>query len=109
MEPLTVVAGLGRADHCECVAHHRPTPARYVWHHVLPRTCGGPTTAANLVQLCDSAHYAIHVLLYELRLGGGVLPPGYGHRNSFHLDIARTGYERAVVAGTVDRIPKEAE
>lgn len=103
---LTVVRGLGRAATCGCVAHHTPRPARFIWHHVLPKVCGGQTTPANLVSICDNAHYAIHVLLWQMRENGG--KPA-GRHNAYHLAIARQGYDRAVAAGTVGQIPKEAE
>lgn len=108
-EALTFVPGLGHATSCACVEHHRPKPARFIWHHVLPRTCGGKTDAANLVSLCDTAHYAIHAVLYELRTNDGQLPKAPGRRNDYITNTALTGYQRAVAAGTVDRIPKESE
>jgi len=39
-----------------------------VWHHLLPKECGGQTVTANLVQVCDSCHYTIHRILYLMRL-----------------------------------------
>lgn len=107
MTALTFVPGLGRAAGCECVENHRPKPARFVWHHKLPRACGGTTTPANLIALCDNAHYAVHDLLWELATHAGELPPARGRRNEYLIALARDGYTAAVAAGTADRIPRE--
>ena len=78
---------------------------RYVWHHILPEIAGGRTTRSNLVSLCDSCHYAVHVLLYQLKLHGAVTPDSRNNRK--RVALARQGYMLAVTAGTVDKIPNE--
>lgn len=105
---LTFVPGLGRATSCPCVEHHRPKPARFVWHHLLPQVCGGKTTPDNLVSICDNAHYAIHALLWAIHANGGKAPSKQGRVNAFITDAAVRGYAAAVAAGTTDRIPKES-
>lgn len=49
-------------------------------HHILPQMYGGPTTAANLVWLCASAHNIVHC---RLRTGQG--------GNAYHRQIADVG------------------
>jgi hypothetical protein len=97
--------GIGKATTCELYKAHRPIPLRFVWHHVLPETCGGLTQTGNLASLCDSCHYSVHILLYQL-----------AHPDPAHVvkgtktqqALAQKGYDQAVAAGTADKIPKEA-
>jgi hypothetical protein len=100
--PVTL-AGYGTADHCDAYGEHRPRPLRFVWHHVLPQACGGATVADNLVQLCDTCHYAIHELLWRLKKGEE------WHRDGVRgqREIAQRGWDAAVQVGTQDLIPHE--
>jgi hypothetical protein len=107
-EGIVSLGSFGRATTCTCIKRHSPTPLRYVWHHILPQVCGGKTEASNLVSLCDTAHYAIHALLYAHRLYGPTLPPAFRKANRRHRKIAAAGYAAAVAAGTVDLIPIES-
>jgi HNH endonuclease len=104
MNELLSFAGT-RADHCDgyAGARHKPTPMRFVWHHILPLICGGNTVAANLVQLCDSCHITTHWLLHRLKLG---LPMGV-HGTAATRTLAATGYGYATLLGTVHLIPFE--
>lgn len=106
---LTFVVGLGRATHCAgYLGPHRPTPQRYVWHHILPQACGGLTRPINLVPLCDSCHYATHALLTTLATLHTDDVKVLGRRGTpFTRDLAVRGYQAAVVQGTADRIPNE--
>jgi hypothetical protein len=45
---------------CPCVITHVPKPAYLQKHHILPLGWGGPTTAANLVEICGTTHDAAH-------------------------------------------------
>ncbi|MGV0042001.1 HNH endonuclease [Mycobacterium colombiense] len=86
---------------------HTPKPLRYVWHHVLPRVCGGQTVPANLASVCDVCHYGIHVLLHELAKNGGKLVDHWHLGGTGRYEIALRGYQAAVAAGTVSKIPNE--
>jgi hypothetical protein len=103
---LEFLSGVGKATTCVGYGHHRPVPLRFIWHHVLPLACGGRTVPDNLVQLCDSCHYSVHILLWQMAAAGGFFPPAQGTK--FHRAIAVRGYNAAVAAGTVHLIPKEA-
>jgi hypothetical protein len=96
---------IGHASVCAVSKAHRPAPMRFVWHHIQPHVCGGLTVAANLVALCDSCHYSIHILLWHL--GQATSPALVGTRAQRAL--AKQGYDLCVTAGTVAKIPKEAE
>jgi len=48
---------------CPCVKHHCPAPAYLQRHHVLPVSWGGKTEPSNLVEICGTAHDAVHDLL----------------------------------------------
>lgn len=96
-------ATVGHATECEGSGSHRPQPLRFVWHHIQPHECGGPTEPGNLVQLCDSCHYSVHRLLWHMARG---LPLGPVPRRA-QLDLARTGYLRCIAAGTISKIPNE--
>lgn len=100
---LLSAPGLGRARECAISQGHRPTPMRFVWHHVLPQTCGGQTAPNNLVALCDSCHYSVHTLLWHLAQSSP--PPHRGTHKQRTLALA--GYTAAVRAGTVALIPNE--
>lgn len=80
------------------------TALRFVWHHILPQVCGGKSTTANLIELCDNCHYAVHAILYILRMGGEV--PGSADEGQ--VEVAEKGYQLAVKAGTENKIPKES-
>ena len=103
MTALTFLEGIGRAEHCEVPTDHRPRPLRFVWHHKLPQVCGGLTRPDNLASVCDSCHYSVHVLMWNMAHGVPLL-----HRQSpGQLTLALEGFLAAKAAGTVDRIPKE--
>lgn len=99
------LAGFGTATTCVILTpgSHRPVPLRFVWHHVQPHEAGGPTTAANLIQICDSCHYSVHRLMWQLARGLPLAP----HPNQKQLSYAQTGYQACVTAGTVAQIPNE--
>jgi len=101
----TFIEGLGKASACAVSRWHRPAPMRYVWHHILPQVCGGLTNAVNTIQLCDNCHYAVHVLLYQLKTNGVVTPSS--SNNKVRIGVAKDGYLAALAMGTVDKIPNE--
>ena len=103
MIAATELPGLGPATTCQASGTHNPTPLRFVWHHVQPHEAGGPTAAANLIEVCDSCHYSIHRLLWHLAKG---LPTGPVPRRA-QLTFAQRGYAACVAAGTVAQIPNE--
>jgi hypothetical protein len=105
MSALEVVAGMGRARACAVSNSHTPGPLRYVWHHIQPQCCGGPTSVANCVSLCDSCHYAVHALLFQLKTNGKITPNR--RNNKTRIAIAQQGYDACVAAGTVASIPNE--
>lgn len=108
MSAQLLVAGVGRATQCEAANDHRPTPLRFVWHHILPETCGGRSTLSNLVQVCDNCHVAIHELLYLLKLNDGDQQQAWGrHGGRGQRSYALQGWELAVQAGTAAKIPNE--
>jgi hypothetical protein len=104
MNALLVTPWGELAPHCD-IGKHRPTPLRYVWHHVLPQAAGGQTNTSNLLSLCDTCHYAIHVILWHLRQHNGQPPALAGHPK--HMAYAIQGYQLAVAAGTQNQIPNE--
>jgi len=95
--------GLGKAQRCQASVSHSPAPLRFVWHHIQPHEAGGLTVAANLIEICDSCHYSIHRLLWNLANG---LPVGLVPRHT-QLAFAQRGYAACIAAGTVARIPNE--
>ena len=106
MAGLTELPGVGKATHCQLSVQWGPHPARrYVWHHILPQACGGLTTPANLAQLCDSCHYAVHDLMWLMANG---TPRPAPPRTAAQLKLAKRGYDEAVAAGTAGKMPKEA-
>lgn len=105
MTAFTYIEGLGKASVCAVSKSHRPAPMRYVWHHIQPQTCGGLTIPSNLVALCDNCHYAVHVLLHQLKINGKVTPAPTNSRK--RVVLASQGYLLCVAAGTVDKIPNE--
>jgi hypothetical protein len=101
----TELPGVGKAVRCELSATVGSHPARrFVWHHVLPQACGGLTVPANLAQLCDNDHYAVHDLMWLLAQGGTPAKP----YTRAQLALATRGWQEAVAAGTAGKMPKEA-
>lgn len=94
---------MGKATTCQVAKYHQPRPVRFVWHHIQPQEAGGQTVPENLVQLCDSCHYTVHHLLYQL-YKTGELPVEAPYKAR---DLAREGYARCVAAGTQAKIPNE--
>lgn len=96
-------------NHCDVYGGvHEPRPERFVTHHVLPQVCGGQTTPDNLVRCCDDCHYDVHALMYALKRANGdpeAAWQGEGPRGA--REYALRGYQAAVAAGTVDKIPNE--
>lgn len=103
MEALTEIPGLGKATRCTASGSHNPVPLRFVWHHVQPVEAGGQTVPGNLIEICDSCHYSIHRLLWNLAQG---LPLGPVPRAA-QLGYAKQGLAACVAAGTVTQIPNE--
>jgi hypothetical protein len=85
--------------------YHYPRPMRFVWHHILPQACGGKSTKTNLIAVCDNCHYATHILMWYLANGGIPVTVKYSRAQ---LRLAQQGYQAAVAAGTVSKMPKEA-
>ncbi len=111
--PLLTYNG-AKAVQCDASGTHIPVPLRYVWHHVQPHEAGGPTTDANLVQVCDSCHYTIHQILWvmaQISLGKPVTDTQRGYithpPRKAQLALAGQGYDRCLAAGTVAQIPNE--
>ena len=99
--------GVGQAGGCQVEIEHQPQALRFVWHHICPQACGGKTEPDNLASLCDNCHYAVHVLLAELKATGTIAltdPP----KNPDRIALAQKGYDEALRLGTVNRIPEEA-
>ena len=94
----------GTATACQ-LGHHRPLPLRFVWHHIQPQVCGGLTVPSNLASLCDNCHYAVHALLWNLKVNAGSFLSIGGSNGQRAL--AGAGYAAALKAGTVDKIPNE--
>jgi len=103
MDAAVTLPGFGPATRCDASKTHSPVPLRFVWHHIQPHEAGGPTTAVNLVQLCDSCHYSVHRLMWHLAQD---LPVGPVPRQA-QLVLATRGYTACVAAGTVGSIPNE--
>ena len=105
MTTFTFIKGIGHASECAVSKAHRPAPMRFVWHHILPQACGGLSVTTNLVALCDNCHYAVHVLLYQLKINGAVTASPVNNRA--RVVIALQGYRAAQAAGVIDKIPNE--
>jgi hypothetical protein len=103
MQAATEIPGKGRASKCEASRRHSPKPLRFVWHHIQPKECGGPSDATNLVQLCDSCHYSTHRLLWNM---ARAVPVGPVPRKA-QLELAERGFKACEAAGTVGKIPNE--
>lgn len=107
MQAASYLPVVGKATSCAMSSAHNPVPLRFVWHHILPQVCGGQTIATNLVSVCDSCHYAIHRLLWDLKTHEGVFTVPKSVRNRHRAAYAYMGYDAAKAAGTVDKIPNE--
>ena len=115
MQALLAYEGKPAAQ-CEIGRYHEPRPVRFVWHHIQPHEAGGPTTAENLIQVCDSCHYTIHRLLWAFRcqslLGSAGLSPEQvallaSPPRRRQLTVAWKGFHGCQEAGTVANIPNE--
>lgn len=104
---VNYLAGIGRAIECSLYRSHNPSPLRFVWHHILPVSCGGTTIASNLVQVCDNCHYGIHELLWDLKVNNGVFVMYKTLANTPRGRYAIQGYLAASAMGTLDQIPRQ--
>ena len=79
-----------------CLVHkaHKPEPLRTVEHHVWPLGMDGPDVDDNKVDICDTGHYNVHVILGLLILGRSM-----PHGHNAEKKIALTGYHDWVAAG----------
>lgn len=101
------IVGVGKASMCECSDYHSPVPLRFVWHHILPLACGGRSTADNLIQVCDSCHYAIHRMMSDMVANNGELVEFKRFARTKRAAVAEQGYLLAKVMGTLTDMPKE--
>lgn len=67
------------------------------------QTSTGTYTASGIV--VHNCHYAVHSLMWELAWG---ITPGPTYTLE-QMALARQGYEAAVAAGTVAKMPKEGD
>jgi hypothetical protein len=107
MDAGTFLAGRGKAFYCQAADYHAPVPIRFVWHHILPLSCGGRSTEDNLVQVCDSCHYAIHRLMVDLLNNAGIFVELKRFARGNRANWALAGYKAAVAAGTQANLPRE--
>lgn len=107
MEAAVYLTSVGKATQCVVSPAHNPMPLRFVWHHILPLACGGKSTRDNLVSLCDSCHYAVHALLWDLKIHDGVFTIASPMRNRHRAAFAYLGYDAAKAAGTLNQIANE--
>lgn len=101
------IRGVGRALYCQCAECHTPIPLRFVWHHILPKVCGGRSTKANLLSCCDSCHYGIHLMMGDLKHNNGNFVVYKRFSGTNRARWAYEGYRLAVEAGVVDKIPDQ--
>lgn len=95
-------------DPCPGHAWHHPSPLRLVSHHIQPLSWNGPNIAANRISVCDTCHYAAHVVLEVFRVAGAVVPrtavraalglPKGWPLSRFAYDLAEEGWGRAHAA-----------
>jgi hypothetical protein len=95
--------GLYKPVECSLLRTHEPTPLRFVWHHILPETCGGRSTRDNLINVCDNCHIGIHAIMYAI-VHKVPIPRSHSYAQ---YQIALRGIEQAVALGMQDRIPNE--
>lgn len=91
---------------CTNWIEHHPTPARIIWHHTVPLSCGGLTNLENCVGVCDNCHISLHRILWELGQTEGEM-----HRSSFLGDLwlRQTSFKafwQIEAAGRIADIPK---
>jgi len=51
---------------CALHRYHSPIPVSHDLHHVIPRSMGGPDTAANIVSVCPTGHRNVHVCITRM-------------------------------------------
>jgi hypothetical protein len=101
VEAVTSIEGMGMATTCQAARYHSPKPLRFVWHHIFPLACGGRTEVTNLVQVCDSCHASVHLMMWQIANGGLVVD----RPNAAQLTLARQGWQAAEAAGRAADIP----
>jgi len=81
------------------------------WHHILPQSWGGPTVAANLIELCDSHHVGAHVLI-DLGVAAGAdpstLPAAKGFTPTLRA-LAKQAWDQRPAVPTRTRIADTGE
>ena len=79
---------------CRVHKAHKPEPLRVVRHQIWPIGMGGPDDDENKLDICDTGHYNVHVIIGLIILGRSM---PYGHQAE--KKIAITGYSEWVRAG----------
>ncbi len=84
---------------CTCVENHVPSVIDPEIHHIWPSYANGPDVAENRVNLCPTAHSAVHWLLRRYEKAGG-LPPWEDRRrlNPYLRHLADIGWKDVVQA-----------
>lgn len=84
------------ADPVVCQVHrrHSPEPRVLHQHHIQPESMGGTSALDNMVTVCPTGHYNIH--LYLSALVNGTPRPRVTHTEQRY---AALGYERWITAG----------
>lgn len=97
MTAATEPAGPADTAGPACVLHltHRPQPLTLVTHHVVPIGMKGPDDPSNRVEVCDTGHRNVHLLLAALVYGQDL-----GRRGTpTERALAWRGYDTWVKAG----------
>jgi hypothetical protein len=80
---------------CHVHRAHKPEPLRVIRHAILPIAMGGSATDEdNLLDICDTGHFNVH-LIFGLLLLGRAMPHGHNAEKK----IALTGYHDWVRSG----------
>jgi hypothetical protein len=79
-----------------CLVHkvHKPEPLRVIRHHIWPLGMDGPDEDDNKLDICDTGHYNVHVILGLL-----ILSRNMPHGHNAEKKIALTGFNDWVRAG----------
>lgn len=82
---------------CRVHKSHSPHSHQNHMHHILPKSLGGKSESNNLIAVCPTGHYNIHIIIDEWMRGGDTpsweFLKHFGNKERYWAEAAHTAYK----------------